>query len=530
MTSLEGTWSLVGLVVARDRVRLLAWIGGIVLLVFATALSTIDIYPTQADLDAAAFAARDNPAALAFNGPDQALDTIGGQVAFQVGAFGLVMVGLMSLLLVGRLTRGEEDSGRLELVRAMPVGRHAPLVAGLSVVAGAQLVLGALVALVLVQQELPITGSLLLGTSFAAFGLTFVGITATTAQVTENPRVASGMAGGILGAAFALRAVGDVRGGTLSWLSPMGWAQKARPYAGDVWWPLLLCVLLGIGLTWFAATLASHRDFGAGLVAPRPGPARAAPGLAGPLGLALRLHRGAILWWTVSVLTLGLTYGGLADSIDEFVGDNESIEDFLAATGAASLTDSYLATSLLIMALLAAGPAIQIVLRLRGEETGQRAEPVLATSTSRWAWAGSHTTAALGGGALALLAGGLGLGLSYAMVGGDWNQVPRLLTASLVYVPAVWLLAGLALALFGLLPRWTIAAWLALVGCLVIGMFGVLLGLPQWVMDLSPFQLVPAVPADPFELAPIIAVLGVASALIAVGLVAFHGRDLATSA
>ena len=99
---------------------------------WTTAASTKSLYPTQADLDAAALAARDNPAALAFNGPDQALDTIGGQVAFQVGAFGLVMVGLMSVLLVGRLTRGEEDSGRLELVRSMPVGRHAPLAAGLA--------------------------------------------------------------------------------------------------------------------------------------------------------------------------------------------------------------------------------------------------------------------------------------------------------------------------------------------------------------------------------------------------------------
>jgi ABC-2 type transport system permease protein len=530
MTTLEGTWPLARLIVARDRLRLSAWIAGIVLLVLVTAISTIDIYPTQADLDAAAFAARDNPAALAFNGPDQGLDTIGGQVAFQVGAFGLVMVGLMSVLLVGRVTRGEEDSGRLELVRAMPVGRHAPLAAGLAVVAGAQVVLGALVALVLVQQDLPTMGSLVFGASFVAFGLTFIGITATTAQVTENPRVASGIAGALLGASFAIRAVGDIGGGTLSWLSPMGWAQKARPYAGDVWWPLLLCVLLGASLTWVAATLASHRDFGAGLVAPRPGPATAAPALGSPLGLAIRLHRGAILWWTVSILALGLTYGGLADSIDEFVGDNESIKDFLAATGAASLTDSYLSTSLLIMALLAAGPAIQIVLRLRGEETGLRAEPVLATSTSRWAWAGSHTTAALGGGALALVAGGLGLGLSYAVVGGDWDQVPRLLCASLVYVPAVWLLAGLALALFGLLPRWTIGAWLALVGCLVIGMFGTLLELPQWVMDLSPFQRTPAVPADPFDLSPVVALLTVAAALVGIGLVAFRSRDLVTSA
>ena len=127
MSALAGTGPLVRLIVARDRIRLLAWIVGIVLLVVVDGGQHQGHLPHPGRPRRGRLAARDNPAALAFNGPDQALDTIGGQVAFQVGAFGLVMVGLMSVLLVGRLTRGEEDSGRLELVRAMPVGRHAPL-------------------------------------------------------------------------------------------------------------------------------------------------------------------------------------------------------------------------------------------------------------------------------------------------------------------------------------------------------------------------------------------------------------------
>lgn len=529
MTALLGTGPLVRLIVARDRVRLLAWVGGILLLVVVTAASTKGLYPTQADLDEAAIASQDNPAALAFNGPAQALDTLGGQVAFQVGAFGLIMVGLMSLLLVGRFTRGEEDSGRLELVRAMPVGRHAPLAAGLLVVAGAHVILGALVAVSLLLQDLPTTGSIVFGASFTAFGLAFAGITAVAAQVSENPRVASGAAGAVLGAAFAVRAVGDIGDGTLSWLSPMGWAQKARPYAGERWWPLLLCVLLGAGLTWLATALAVRRDFGAGMVAPTPGPAAAAPWLGSPIGLAARLHRGAVLWWTASALALGLVYGSLADSIDEFVGNNQSLQDVLAAAGQGSLTDTYLSTCLLIMALTAGGPAIQIVQRLRTEEAGQRAEAVLATGTSRWAWASSHLVAALAGSALTLAVGGLGLGLAYAAVGGGAEQVPRLLGAALAYVPAVWLLAGLAVALFGLVPRWTTGAWLALVGCLVIGMFGALLELPNWVTDLSPFEQTPAMPADPLRALPLAVLSVVAAGLTAVGLSAFRSRDIVTS-
>lgn len=527
MTHLRGTAPLVWLILARDRVRLLAWIVGLIALVVATAASTKGLYPTQASLDAVAAAAHDNPVALAFNGPDQALDTMGGQVAFQVGAFGLLMVGLMSVLLLGRLTRAEEDSGRLELVRSMPVGRHAPLTAALVVVIGTNVVVGVAVTVTLLLEDLPTVGSVTFGASFALFGLVFVGITAVTAQVSENPRVTTGAAGAVLGVSFVLRAAGDMGDGTLSWFSPMGWAQKSRPYAGEMWWPLGLCAVVGVVLVQVAAMLAAQRDFGAGLVAPSPGPATAAPGLKSPLGLALRLHRGAVTWWALAAFALGLVYGSLTQSIEDFIGDNPAVEDLLAALGGARLTDSYLATSLLILALLAAGPALQIVQRLRTEETELRAEMVLATGTSRPRWIASHLAVALGAGALAIVLGGLGLGLADAAVGGSAREVPRLMGAALTYVPAVWLLTGLTVALFGLLPRWTAAGWVALTGCLVIAMLGELLDLPTFVRDLSPFQHTPAAPAADLRVLPL-AILGAgAAAAVAVGLAGFRRRDLA---
>lgn len=529
MIDVIGTWPLIRLIVKRDKVRLLAWLVGIVALVLTTAASTKGLYPTQASLDSIAAASKDNPVALAFNGPDQALDTLGGQIAFQVGAFGLLMVGLMSLLLVGRLTRGEEDSGRLELVRAMPVGRHAPLAAGLAVVIAANLALGALTAGCLLLEDLPAPGSIVFGASFAAFGLTFVGITAVTAQVSENPRVATGIAGAVIGASFVLRGVGDIGGGTLSWFSPMGWAQKSRPFAGETWWPLLLCALTGIGLIRLATVLASRRDFGTGMVAPKPGPARAAWWLASPLGLAIRLHRGVVIWWSVGVLVLGLGYGSLTSSIGDFIADNPTMADVLAALGHASLTDSYLATSLVILALTAAGPALQILARLRGEESELRVEPVLATPVSRPAWVASHVVVALTGSALILALAGAGVGTAYAVTGGGARQVPRLLLAALVYVPAVWLLAGLAVALFGLVPRWTAGAWVALGLCFTAAMFGALLELPAWALDLSPFQHIPGLPADSFRVLPIVVITAIATALTGVGLWAFRSRDVATA-
>lgn len=527
--ALAGTASIVRLLLRRDRVRLLLWIVSIVLLVHVSGVSTIEIYPTQADLDLAAAASEDNPVALAFNGPDQALDTMGGQIAFQVGAFGLAMVGLMSVLLLGRATRTEEDSGRLELVRAMPVGRHAPLAAALVVVGAAQLVVaaGSALSLIVLDQEVP--GSITFGGAFFAVGLLFLALTGVTAQVAENPRVATGVAGGVLGVSYVVRGMGDMSGGALSWLSPIGWAQKARPFAGETWWPLVLALAVAVGLGAAAVVLADRRDFGAGLIAPRPGPPAADPALRSPRALARRLHRAAIAWWAMATALLGFVYGSLAESVEEFIGDNEAMADLIASLQGVSLVDSYLATSLLITALLAIGPALQIAGRMRAEEAELRAEPMLATPTSRTSWMGAHVGFALGGTALAMVLGGLGLGVGHAATGGGAGQVAKMTLDGITYLPALMVVAGTAVVLFGAVPRYTAGGWLVLTACLVIAMFGALLDLPQWVFNLSPLQHVPPVPASEVRALPLIVLSALALTLVGAGFVGFRRRDLATT-
>ncbi len=526
MSTLVGADPLARFTWRRDRVRIVLWITAIVVGMYLSAASTKALFPTQADLDAAAAVSIDNPAAIAFNGPPIALDTMGGQIAFQIGAFGLTLVGLMALLMTARLTRGEEDSGRLELIRSMPVGRQGPTTSTVVVVAGMSVIVGAFFAISMIVLDLPVMGSLVFGASFTAVGMVFVGLTLVTAQVAENPRVVAGLAGAVLGASYVIRAVGDIRGGALSWLSPIGISQKAQPYAGDRWWPLLVNVALAAALTWVAAALASRRDFGSGLIAPRAGRANASDVLGTPVGFAIRLQRGVVFWWGVAVLALGIAYGSVANSIEKFIEDNPSLADVLARAGGASVVDSYLATTMLVLALVALACGVQTALRLRSEETDHRAEAVIAAGTARSRWAGSHIFVSLAGSAVVLAAGGIGTGAVYAIVIGDAGQVPRLLGAALVFVPAVWVVNGFAIALFGVVPRLCMLAWALVAWCYVIGLLGVLLDVPQWLRDLSPLELTPAVPAASVDLVPLVGLTFAATALIVLGLVGFHRRDV----
>jgi polyether ionophore transport system permease protein len=528
MTELTGTTGLVRAILRRDRVRIVVWTVSIAGLVVLTAASVKGLFPTQADLEKAA-QAEDSAAAIVLNGPPYALDTVGGQVAYQVSTWGMVVVGLMTLLMFTRNTRSEEESGRLELVRATVVGRHAPSTSALIIVGGINLLVGVVVALANIAYGLPVAGSLVFGAGFTVLGLIFAGVTAITTQVTDNARVANGLAGIVLGLAFALRAVGDVGDGTLSWLSPIGLVQKSRPYAGDVWWPLAIGLVVAGVLTVVADVLASHRDVGAGLTQPRPGPATGGRLLTGPFGLALRLQCGSLISWAIGLFATGVAYGSIIDQLDDLLEGNDAAKDLIAQAGGVSITDSYLSTTMLTVALIATGYAVQSALRLRTEENAGRVEQLLATPTSRDGWVTSHVAMSFVGAAVVMVAGGLGAGLTVALITGDFGELPRLVGASLVYVPALWLLAGIAVALFGLAPRAALAAWAGMAFCFVIGMFGQLLDLPSWLIDLSPFQRTPRLPADGLSLVPVVAIAAVAAALTAAGMAGFRHRDVGSS-
>ena len=527
MKGLTGTVALIRLDVRRDRIRISVWVVSIAALVCLTALGVKSLFPTQASIDQAAAATQHNAGAIAFNGPPQGLDTLGGQVAFQVGAFGMVMVALMSLFVIGRLTRGDEEAGRLELVRSLPVSIHAPALAALAIVVAMNAAVAVAVSASLVADGLPTAGSIVLGASFAAVGLFFAGVAILAAQVTENTRVVYGVSGALVGLAYVMRIAGDIGDGTLSWFSPIGLGQKARPFAGERWWPLLPLLAAAVALVAVAFLLAVRRDHASGLVAPRPGRRAAAPSLGHPLGLAMRLQRGSLIGWGAGVLVTGIAYGWIAPTVGSFVANNKAVTEMLANAGAGSLTDSYFATSLRLMALIASGFAVQSALRLRGEESALRAEPVLATPLSRWRWAASHLTIALAGGVALLVVTGLATGVSYSIAGGPWSSVPRLLGAAVVYSPSMWLMTGLAVFVFGFAPRWVDAAWGALAVYFVFAFLGDVLRLPDWVLKLSPFESTPALPAAGLAVLPIAVITIIAAGLMLVGLAALQRRDVA---
>ena len=530
MTGLAGTGSLVRLMLRRDRVRLPLWILLFVSFAASSTSATVGLYPTEAGRVQAAATVNNTPALVALYGAVADPTSLGAIAIMKLAALGSALVAVLGMLTVVRHTRAEEESGRLELLGATVVGRQAPLTAALLVAVLANLVLGLLTALGQIGSGLPAGGSFAFGLAWSGAGLAFAGIAALIAQLTSSARTANGITAGVLGVAYLLRAVGDTApaGGVrwLSWLSPIGWAQLVHTYAGDRWWVLALPVALAAVTAGVAYQLAARRDLGAGLLPDRPGPAHAARWLASPLGLAWRLQRGSLLVWAAAFLVLGAVLGNIASAVTGILDSPQSRDFILELGGVQGLTDAFLATELGFVGIFAAAFGVSSAMRLRAEETGQRTEPVLATAVGRTRYAASHLVVALAGSAVLLLAAGLGAGLSRAAHAGDTGELGRLLGAAAVQIPAAWVLVGIVVAAFGLVPRASTAGWAALVVFVLLGEFGALLKLKQWVRDVSPFAHVPRLPGGQFTATPLVWLVAVSAVLVAAGLVGFRRRDV----
>ena len=522
---MTGTLTFLRVFLKRDRWFYL-WFGvGIAILYVSQGWSVDGLYPTQAEFDRAAAGMENNAAFIAMAGPARALNTTGGQVAWQASAFGAITVGLMVMFIIGRHTRAEEETGRDELLRAAPVGRYATTTAALLDALLASLVVGALVSASLIGYGLSTPDSLGLGVGVALCGWFFTGTALLAAQLTTSTRAAYGLAGTVLGLSYALRAVGDVSAPALSWLSPIGWYQGMHAFSGLRWWPALLLVAGAAVAVATAYAVFDRRDFGAGVLATRPGPAHAGPGLRSGLGLAWRLQRPAFLGWFAGLVVSGLSFGAMGDDVSDLVGDSDLSKQMMLQ-GSSDIVDAFYATLIVMLALIACGFAISSALRPHGEEDAGRLESLLATALPRARWLGGHVLVTVLGTAAVVLGAGVGLGTSYALVAGDTGAVLRMTGGMLSYLPAVLVLSGVARLLYGVVPRASPVAWLLLLVSSVVLLFGEVLKLPQWFQDLSPFEHLALVPAQDFSWAPFLGLSALAVLLSVAGQLAFVRRDV----
>lgn len=525
-----GTGHLMRLALRRDRIVVPVWAVLIGAIPAASAASYEQFYPDAASRASLTAGAGGNPSVALLYGPAFDLSTAGGFTAWRFCTFLALFIALASVFTVTRHTRQEEETGRQELLSSAVTGRYSALTAALLVSGLAALVTGAIAVAALLASGLPVPGSVAFGLGIVLTGWVFSGVSAVTAQLVEYSRTANGLACAVVGVAFLLRGIGDSAKdlGLLSWISPLGWSALLRPFAGERWWVVVLPLATTVVLCGVAYWLLPRRDVGLSVFPARPGPAVGSRWLRSPLALAWRLHRGLLIGWVVGFAVCGALFGALASGIGGLVGDSEQVrESFARLGGGAGLIDAYLAAIAGIAGMIAAVFVVQANLRMRTEETAFRLEPLLATPMRRLPWAASHLVFSLLGSALLLAVFGTFAGLLHGLrIGNVSGEVPAVLGATMAQLPAVWVVAGLSLVLFGFLPKYMTVSWSIASLSLAIALYGPVLRLPQPVLDISPFTHVPKLPSAPLTATPMLWLTGIALVTLVAGLAGFRRRDI----
>ncbi|MBM7662967.1 ABC-2 type transport system permease protein [Bacillus mesophilus] len=516
-------------ILQQDRLRLSLWIISLTFFTLIVPLSFKGLYSSQQERDAMAQTMA-NPAMTAMTGPANLNNyTLGVMTTHQMLLMTATVVAIMSILLVTRHTRANEEDGRLEMLRALPTGRLSYLNAALLVLTVTCITLALISGFglyILGIESMNLEGSLLYGTALGATGLFFAGVTAVFAQLSDSSRGTIGYSIGALLIAYLFRAITDVSNETLSWISPLAWVTKAKVYDDNNWWPIVFMILTSFVLYILANYLNAIRDVDRGFLPSKPGRKYASIFLQSPIGLALRLQRVGMISWAIGMYVLGASYGSVLGDLETFFSDNEAMKQLLPPVEGVSLIEQFIPMLMIVVSLLATIPPVMSMNKLRSEEKKERIVHLLAKNVSRTKLIGSYFMISIVNGFIMLSLAAFGLwsvgttvvegGLSFEMIVG----------AAISYYPATLVMISIAVLLIGIFPRFTSFIWLYVFYSFIVLYLGGLFQFPDWVGNISPYGHVPQTPIEDFSLLPLILLSMVAMMLTAIGVIGFNKRDI----
>lgn len=527
MALLTGTGPLLKASIKQNRKTILPWVMIISVLSASSIIAYRIVFPDLADRQGLAAALSANPAMELIFGPANNLLTNDGFNAWRAGQLGSLFAALMTILLVVKNSRADEDSGQAELIASGVISRQARLAVPILMSLLASFALFVVCFLMTWISGGEVEPSLLISANFAGVAFFFASVAAITAQLASDARTANSLAMGIMGVLYVARGYFDSSQADewTQWLTPFGWVERASIAADNIWTPLPLFFISALVLVALALMLQQYRDFGQGLIAPRPAPEQA-PRM-GIFGLSFRLPRGLLTTWLVSFALLGVVFGNLATSVGEVFASNPALQMMMAkgATSNGQLIFGFITTIMQIVGIIAAIAGAQVMMRVRTEETEYRLEPLLSASLSRVKYFASNVVIALDFTACAMLVCGVIMG-AVASHGEEAIAFADVVKQAAVTIPAVWVLNGFAIATVGARPQIKLASWAVIVATFAITLLGPTFKFPDWALGISPLHHIPSVVATDPSWGPVWVLGAIAAVLTVIGFVGFRRRDV----
>lgn len=473
----------------------------------------------------------DNPAVRALYGVPYAIDTRGGFVVWRCTLMIPLLVTLWTAMSTTRVLRGEEDAGRWDLLLAEPLRRTRSTGVHLAVVTLWCVAIGSAVAIAFAAGDNPAAGSILYGAGIGLLALTFGAVAACAAQLFGNRRVATGVTGALIGGAMVVRMAADGSTGRewLRWLTPFGWVENLKPFAGDEVLPLVPLLLAPCVLVAVTLVLVHGRDLGEGFIRVSDSSDPKTLLLRSPVRFAWRQRRGGLMGWSAGMVFYGVVIGAITASGVTFIAANPDIEHAVAQLGMTGLStpEGFVAACTPLVAVALAFYGASSLGHCFEDEERARLDLPYSEPVTRTTWLGSQVGAATVAVCVALvvsivatwigcLAGDAGLGMH------------DLVVATLNVLPVTVLFVGLAILLFGLRPQLAVSvAAGGAIAAYALSLLGPALDWPNWVNDLNPFLQLGNAPVVPVDWIAVVVILAIGALAASVGFVTYAHRDLA---
>ncbi len=514
---------------------------GIVLAIYmlSKASSYLKTYTTEAARQKIAETLGSNVGIEALLGRAHNIETVAGYITWNFLCIITAVGAIWAIFLATKTFRGEEDSGRWELLLA---GQTTAKKATKDALIG----LYTSVVIVFVFLVISITAiGHLSGSHFAArsglfFAVTlicgaveFIAVGTLASQLMSVRSKAVGLSTGIFGVFYLLRLIADTSSAT--WLlsvSPLGWVERLQPMydSRPIW--LLPIVLFSVVLAWLAIHFASQRDLN-GAIFSDSGTARPHTAfLHSPIAAAIRLTWLSTLIWLCAIVLLSYVYGQLArgaivNALSQSVKIAHAFNKLNHVAHVKTITTGdFLGITFLLIMVISMFYAASAMSRVREDEARGYVDNFLVQPYGRIRWLGGRIVYIV----MVVVAAGIlsgtatWLAIMSQHTGLSWHDLWQ--AGFNATVPAV-LILSIGVCMMGLLPRFTtVFSYGAIAWSFLVVMLSSGLNLNHWLLDTSILHQVAFAPAQPPVWSTNAILVLIAACLCAIGLIGFLRRDI----
>lgn len=528
--NLKGTFTLFKVMLRQDQKKLLIWLASLIAITLMTAVLYPSVYQDQDDLIAFAYTMQ-NPVMKVMLGGGYPPEVYNTALTFahEMFLFTIIAVAIMNIMFSTKLMRNDEEEGRVELIKSLPVGRYSYFLAGSLIILAMNLILILGVGLgltILSPQGMTFSGSMLYGVTLGVMGLVFASITTFISQIFSSGRTAMSISLVMLIFFYIIRGLGDASVSFFLYLSPLGMTSKILVFYENNWWPIFILLGIVIIFSYLASYLYRIRDMGSGLVSPRKGKDQASKLDKTVFGFILRLERTNIIAWAVGIFFFAFSFGAIIKDFEDYFKDMELILQFLGDNAEENFITSVINFLMKVCSVFAIVPCLMILMRLSKEEARGRIEHLYTRKVNRINFMVSHIIMAI------LVAFIMQMALVLGLYSAGYETLKpvmtftELLTLGLVYLPSIFIVIGLTIILIGYLPRKLNFIWGYFSFVFMEFYLNGILKIPSFISKLSVFDYIPSIPDEKVNFLWVILLTIIAGILFIIGLLQYKKRDI----